>query len=280
MRSRISYLPLILAPALVLSPSLFAQAPQSCRNGYATDKLGSITRMPFTGEFRTYDAKVGPPNDTYATEHVARDWDGRVRSDAKRYIPTLKGNTSTVTMPDGSTHTVTDEELSELVLIQDCSGNTIRLQPALRIARVRADNMSSSSPDWKYSGAYFPSANSKSNPEIQFEDLGVRDIQGFRSHGALFTTMGTEKDGDWDGRPISSFEHWVSDDLAASLLVIRKNFRTGSEFRTELVEIRLVDPDPSLFNSKVPEGYLLNPSPREMPTVSGFQVRASAPIPH
>ena len=104
----------------------------------------------------------------------------------------------------------------------------------------------------------------KSSPNLLVEDLGIKDIHGVSAHGVRHTTLGTEVDGDWSGKSLRESEEWVSDDLAAMMLVIEKDFRTGRDTRRELENIQRGDPDPALFT--IPPDYKIDPKiPEDLP---------------
>jgi len=174
-------------------------------------------------------------------------------------------------MHDGMARSVTQDELSEVILISDCSaGTTIQIQPAMRIAKIMQGQPAASPPTLNRNccSGFCPSAGSvKRNPHVQYEELDFREFQGIVAHGCRYTTIGSDTDGEWDGKPILSDEQWVSDDRSAFLLIICKDLKTGEESRTELVNMKLEDPDPDLF--KVPDGYLINPTPEQMPKSLG-----------
>lgn len=270
------HLPLLILLFAGALPTL-AQTP-SC---IGINHVGAFPDKPFTGEFRTIDSTTqsqSVPNNFMVTERVARDREGRIREVRSAHFSSPQGErTTTLTMHDGTTHTVTQDELSEVILISDCSaGTTIQIQPGMRIARVTQRQPPASPPtlNRKFSSGFCPSAaNVKPNGHLQYEELGFRELQGIVARGCRYTTTGAETDGEWDGKPIRSDEHWVSDDLSAFLLIIRKDFKKNSESRTELVSIKLDDPDPALF--KVPDGYLINPTPEQMPKSFG---QATAPV--
>ncbi len=77
------------------------------------------------------------------------------------------------------------------------------------------------------------------------------------------TNLGTESDGEWNGKPVRITETWASDDLAATLLEIRSDPRKQMEDITILTNIKREEPAHSLF--EIPPGYKINPTPDEMP---------------
>lgn len=89
----------------------------------------------------------------------------------------------------------------------------------------------------------------------------MRQVQGLQTRGVRTTTLGTEKDGDWNGKPVRETETWVSDELQVRLLVTMKDFRTGrGEISSELTKVKRDEPDPTLF--EIPKDYQVNPATR------------------
>jgi hypothetical protein len=84
-------------------------------------------------------------------------------------------------------------------------------------------------------------------------------VDGFR-----VTVLGTEDDGEWNGKPTDVTESWVSDDLAAAMLEIRSNSRGKNESRSTLAHIKRQEPNASLF--EIPPDYKINPPAEEKPS--------------
>jgi hypothetical protein len=103
----------------------------------------------------------------------------------------------------------------------------------------------------------------KPQPDISTEDLGSKEINGFEARGVKLTEFGKPGDGEWDGKPIKILEMWASDDLAVTILQIRKNLKDGAEEQSIFTNINRAEPDASLF--EVPPGYKINPTSDEMP---------------
>jgi len=239
-----------------------AQLTKGCLGmGY----LGTDSSNPFTAEYvttSTMASSSGAPKTIVLKENVARDSQGRIRFE-KHGVAQPPDDRKTVTLetPDGKPFTVTREEYGTLIDIFDCaSGTSIRIQPGMRIATVKEDTSAAPAPPSRhaYSTSYIPGPGAKMPPNITVEQLGIRDIQGIPARGVKTTTLGTEKDGEWNGKPVSESELWVSDDLAAQVLSIRKDLKTGSEGRSELMAIKREEPDPALF--QIPTGYEVNPA--------------------
>ena len=260
------------APLFIWGLPAHAQLKKGCSG---IDYLGADSGNPFTAESvttATAPATVGAPKTTVFRENIARDSHGRIRIE-KHGVSQPPDDRKTVTLetPDGKPFTVTREEYGTLIEIFDCaSGTFIRIQPGMRIAAGTESTSAAPVVQSKhaFSTPYIPSLAVKAPPNITIEQLGTHEFQGIPARGVKTTTLGTEKDGDWNGKPISESELWVSDDLAAQMLSIRKDLKTGSEGRSELMAIKRGEPDPALF--EIPKGFAVNPA--RMPIARGFGV--------
>ena len=249
-----------------------AQVTKGCSG---INYLGADSSNPFTAEYvttSTMPSSSGVPKTTVLKENVARDSQGRIRFE-KHGVAQPPDDRKTVTLetPDGRPFTVTREEYGTLIQIFDCaSGTFIRIQPGMRIAAVKESTSAAPVVQSKhaYSAPYIPGPGVKVPPNINIEQMGIREIQGIPVRGVKTTTLGTEKDGEWIGKPISETELWVSDELAAQMLSIRKDFKAGTEERSELIAIKREEPDPALF--QIPKNYEVNPA--KMPIAKDFAV--------
>lgn len=145
------------------------------------------------------------------------------------------------------------------VSILDCfGGKSIYLVPGSRTADV-AQTCANIAPfqqnDHPYSYPLTRFVGVKT-PVLVVEDLGTKAIEGFQARGIKTTWLGTEKDGEWNGKPIRAVEEWRSDELGATMLVVNSDFRKATEYRSSLVNIRRTEPDASLF--EVPSNYKIN----------------------
>jgi len=249
-----------------------AQVMKGCSGiGY----LGADSSNSFIAEYVTtitMPSFLGVPKTSVQRENVARDSQGRMRFE-KHGVARPPDDRETVTLetPDGKPFTVTREEYGTLIEIFDCaSGTFIRIQPGMSIATVKESNDAASvlQSGRAYSTPYIPRSGVKIPPNMTIEQLGTREIQGIPARGVRTTKLGTEKDGDWNGKLISEIELWVSDDLAAQMLSIANDLKTGTSGRSELVAIKRGEPDPALF--EIPKGYEVNPA--RMPIAKNLPV--------
>ncbi|HEV1992775.1 MAG TPA: hypothetical protein VGR03_00425 [Candidatus Acidoferrum sp.] len=260
------------AEVLICGLSAQAQVTKGCSE---INYVGADSSNPFTAEYvttSTMPTPAGVPKTMVLRENVARDSQGRIRFE-KHGVAQPPDDRKTVTLetPDGKPFTVTREEYGTLIDIFDCaSGTFVRIQPGMRIVTVKEGKSEAPARRAKhaYSTPYFPSPGSKTLPNVIQEELGTRDIQGIPARGLKTTTLGTEKDADWNGKPIRETELWVSDDLAAQLLRIDKDLRTGNEGRSELLAIKREEPDPALF--EIPKDCEVNPA--MLPSQKGLGV--------
>ncbi|HTA60381.1 MAG TPA: hypothetical protein VK805_19675 [Candidatus Baltobacteraceae bacterium] len=218
-----------------------------------------------TGHSRTETGEIKPES-SLVDWFVARDRDGRIR-DEKRpsKLDPPWNKVATLTWPDGTTSSTSSFALNQVIMIFDCSaGTAAQVRPAMRYATIqnRWEPSVSIAPRLPFS-ARLPNPNGKPSPTYRVEDLGLKNIQGVTAHGVRLTALGTEADGEWNGKPVRESEQWASDELAAMMLIMEKDFRTGRDSRQELANIRLGDPDPALF--AIPSDYKINPKPEDLP---------------
>jgi len=256
---------------IAMIPTLAAsQLPKGCIGiGY----LGAEPGKPFSAQIITSSKSRTETGETksdvsLADNFVARDRDGRIRDEKRpRELNSQSDRIVTLTWPDGTIRSIAQSTLSQMIMISDCSaGTVIQISPAMGYAIIhhQSERQQTGPPRVPYSAHFPPNANTKSSPNLLVEDLGIRDIEGIPAHGVRYTTLGTEADGDWNGKPLRESEQWVSDELAAMMLIIEKDFRTGRDTRRELANIRRGDPDPSLF--AIPPDFKIDPKiPEDLP---------------
>jgi hypothetical protein len=249
--------------AIILLCGSAARA-QTAKRCIAMNFVGADSSNPFSAErasTSTMPTPSGAPKMMVLRELIARDSQGRLRFE-RRGVAQPPDDRKTVVLEtrDGKPFEVTREELGTQILIFDCaSGASINMQPGLRIASVTQNkNPAPTAPQKRaYSTPYVPGPGVKVPPNLVIEQLGTREIQGIPARGVKTTTLGTEADADWNGKPIRELEVWVSDDLAAQMRRIVKDLRAGTESKSELMAIKREEPDPALF--EIPQGYVINP---------------------
>jgi hypothetical protein len=148
------------------------------------------------------------------------------------------------------------------VSILDCfAGKSIYLVPGSHTADVAiscANVQPFQQSDRPYSYALSRFVGVKTSPNITVEDLGTKTIEGFQARGIKTTWLGTEKDGEWNAKPIRALEQWVTDDVGVTLLLVNSDYKKATEFRSFLTNISRIEPDNSLF--EVPADYKINPA--------------------
>ena len=150
--------------------------------------------------------------------------------------------------------------IDSTIWISDChNGKDITVFPDLKIARI-SDNSNASSWKRKNGASLFAFLTSGPRPpNVIFEDLGLKDVEGILTHGYRNTILGTQDDGDWNGRVRYIQETWISDDLSEIILQILTNVKGNTETRFTLTDIKCEEPDASLF--EIPAGYKIDPNP-------------------
>ena len=191
-------------------------------------------------------------------ESVSRDSGGRVRFEQTEAFrpPTGIANVG-LSEHEIEKIMVPDSTFACLVTIFDCfTGKSIVLQPELKTANVMqtCDTL----PPFRESGEPYSQLitrvlSVKPRPEVSVEDLGYKEIQGIRARGLKITGLGSEKDGQWNGKPIAVTEQWMSDDLAATVLYVHSDLRKQTESQSSLTNIKRVEPDGGLF--EIPPDY-------------------------
>jgi hypothetical protein len=88
------------------------------------------------------------------------------------------------------------------------------------------------------------------------------------------TNLGTESDGDWNGKPVRITETWASDDLAATILEILSDPRKQTEAIVTLTKTNIKREEPAHSLFEIPPGYKIDPTPDEMP----FQMGGGVPV--
>lgn len=193
------------------------------------------------------------------TEVTARDTVGRVRFEQKETFraPDWRENSAMTSHEIEKVVVPSDSLGGSLVTIFDCvSRKSIVLQPELGVAHV-IYTCDSLSPEQRNNGPYSylitRLLNVKTPPDLVVEDLGYREIDGIMARGMRNTSLGTEKDPEWMGRPTAVVERWMSDDLAATLLYIHSDLRAQVETVSKFTNIRKGDPGAALF--EIPPNY-------------------------
>jgi len=242
----------IAAITLVGAPILRGQSAYTCDEG-----------KPFTAQMIEHIVARGPDGTESRVEFGglrARDREGRVYAEL-RTIRSAGPKKQTEPLGDSGIH-FGHSNRSEFnsVSISDChSGEDITAFPDLQVARVTKNSNASS---WKRKdGASlfeFLTSGPRS-PNVIFEDLGFREIEGLQTHGYRTTVLGTGDDGDASGVVKNITEWWISDDLAEIILQVMTNLKGKSETTIMLTGIKREEPPASLF--EIPSGYKIDVHP-------------------
>jgi hypothetical protein len=240
--------------ALGTSPTAYAQVSTGC-NGWR--RIDPRPANPFTARSLSQHVR----RDADGTEHtvfelpgsLARDSNGRTYSEWHVGSPSVPKETQPTTGKGR-------DRIYSMIAILDCGGGkAITIFPDLKIARVQEGPLRE--PD--HTSFFEMLAYVQRPSNAVFEDLGYKEMEGFSTHGFRVTVLGTQKDGDWNGRPTNVTEAWVSDELAMTMLEIRTNLRTKYETRDSCNRVNRQEPDESVF--EIPVGYKINPPPEENP---------------
>jgi hypothetical protein len=262
------------AAANAQNPSPTPSPDQRPRHCGGTIYIGGQTANPFTAKRTTKATTILPDGTRQLTERVeflARDSDGRVRIERPGIVQPAGDKEKVILHTrDGGQIETTREIMGISILIFDCPDSmTIQIQPGMQIARVTKGTPvpEPKGPPRPYSIRVTNLLSGKPRPDISVEDLGYREIEGISARGVRLTNLGTESDGEWNGKPVRITETWASDDLAATILEILSDPRKQTEAIVTLTNIKREEPAHSLF--EIPPGYKVNPTSDEMPLQMG-----------
>jgi hypothetical protein len=95
----------------------------------------------------------------------------------------------------------------------------LQLQIEMQWANLRKlGNENLENPDGAgFPAPFLPVPGAQIPANMSVEPLGNREIQGLSAVGLKASSLGTEKDGEWNGKPISETELWASEDLSLQL---------------------------------------------------------------
>jgi hypothetical protein len=255
---------------LVSPPNARGQSAHTCDEG-----------RPFTAQTVLQVANWGSDGIEYKQEFdgvTARDSWGRVYSESHKVpVETPKTHAeptvgSGIDFGHGSVPVI-----GSIVRILDCRNRTlITVSPDLKTARTTKN---SNGWPWlqKTSASLFEVLTSAPRPpDVVFEDLGFKEVEGITTHGYSETYLGAEDDGERNGKAKSVTETWVSDDLAEVMLYVQMDTGPNSkrEIRIMLANVRQEEPDASLF--EIPAEYKTESSPEQM-RPSGAPLNAQTP---
>jgi hypothetical protein len=256
----------LLIAALLLSPLAKAQDTEPCINGVSIliTQPNSQSKAPFTATVKeTFDQKLADGNAIHGTLHyrIARDAAGRSMTE----MPS-----GCFTGEDGHRH-----QGNQIIVYDRATFTNESWQ-------VNGGNQSKIATIVHYPPPQMPSpaelaamrANAqnrpRSVPQIQTEQLGTREFQGFTTTGTRRTqTIPAGEEGN-ALRLILISESWISRDLNVTMMSIHDDPRRGRT-TAEIEEIHKGDPDPALFSP--PEGYTIKDQNPQPPTI------VSAPAP-
>lgn len=200
---------------------------------------------------------------------LARETSGRIRVEQQLprsigYVRTIEVMVSSdrdgkIMLPPNAQDPLVSSDAERVlsITIFDCfGGKSILLQPGPQTATVQqscGDLPHFQQRDHPYLYRLTRFLGAKEQPDFSVEDLGYKKIGGIRARGVRITGLGTEKDGDWKGKPVKVVEEWMSDDLDVTLLWIYSDLINKFENRTTLTNIKRGEPDASLF--QIPPEY-------------------------
>jgi hypothetical protein len=243
---------------LIASP---AQA-QCGTNSIGFGDVGIVPQKPFQAEIVV--TRDGPPSavESPLVQHprsVARDSDGRIRSEG------VTGNYKHDTGPDAGTDTE-----QHMIRICDPIAQTLThidsLTSSARIVHAPPSAPSTPARPRSFCDSRIPHPR---NSSMTVELLGTQTIEGVEARGVRIKQPPLNNSA---GAVESSFgemftERWCSDELAAIVLTVSENAKTGKKTTTAMKNIERIEPDASLF--QIPQDYSITETvakPPERPT--------------
>jgi hypothetical protein len=248
--------------ALGTPPAAHAQVSTACN---AWRDIDPRTGNPFVADSVRLDVSWNPDG----SEHTELDLPGSVARDSNGRIYRewrFRGSAPSVRKkgaPDSAVGKRWPHIMHSMTSVLDCGGGkAILIYPDFEIARV--EEGPPRDPDRV---SFFETLAYVQRPSnAVFEDLGFKEIEGFPTHGFKVTVIGTQRDGDWNGKPTQVTEAWVSDELAMTMLEIITSLRSSlgsKDSRVRRSHVIRQEPEASLF--EIPAGYKINPPAEDDP---------------
>lgn len=182
---------------------------------------------------------------------IARDSEGRVRFDRTLNKVRIESG------PDAGT----DIEKQAVTICDPVKGEIIQLDNVDRSATTRhlvvlhaADSSSPPSPYCRVP----PYPQMRSATDMQIEDLGHRDIEGYDAIGWRVTTHTRVPNSSPAATMQRITETWCSEELKAVLLEVLTGSENGPKEEVALTQIQRIEPNPSLF--EIPSDYTVSES--------------------
>lgn len=191
---------------------------------------------------------------------IFRDSEGRVRNDTESEIPGRMGKLVQITINDPAAQNFISltPEIKTATIRHLASPGTRTGAPAGDQSRERTSLESLR----KLQPGTAELPRNPTKPPMPIENLGTREIEGVtatgtrRSRTIAAGEIGNEK-------PITSvFETWYSEELKIAVLTTSDDPQSGQTV-TRLVNIRIGEPDPSIF--EVPADYTVKEQPQAQP---------------
>jgi hypothetical protein len=241
----------VAAILLVSAPSVHGQFVNTCEEG-----------TPFTAQMarQIVSSADGVERKQVLAGFMARDSGGRLYTES-RVIAIEAGKTQREPKDDSGIKSGERNApgTARIVSISDCqNGEEIAIFPDLNIARITKVAIGLT---WKRKtgDSFFELLTRGPHPSnVIVEDLGFKEVEGVSTHGYKQTILGTENDGEWNGKALFVNESWVSDDFAEIIARVETFLKQKVETRFTLSDVKPEEPDGSLF--RIPAGYKVSPS--------------------
>ena len=206
--------------------------------------IGTESGRPFQADRVTTSVQTladGSRRTVSFTDYVARDSTGRIRIERLLSLVASEADFKAAAR--------------QIIICDPNAGSSIVLDTRNQTATVVEDPTPAQPHRARrsYSSPFFPSAATRLPTNVLFEDLGYKTIEGVVAHGGRHTQLTAPQVAGSGGSPIRTDERWSSDDLAADVLEVHTDLKTGNETRIALTRLRRSEPEASLF--EIPAGY-------------------------
>lgn len=162
------------------------------------------------------------------------------------------------------------------ILVYDNCGTSLSLLPSRRSGKITTMSFPAKRPAPPFCEEIDPEDPPNPGPPGKFENLGHRFIDGIEIRGertSFFASAGEKLSGT---APIRITEDWCSQALDTPIVHYSLTDKPKLEVRTEVRDIRQVEPDSELF--EIPEGYKITKDDRNAQTLN-MQLDFSRPNP-
>jgi hypothetical protein len=214
--------------------------------------VGIVANNPFHAEILVTNAP-GSSNPASRLEYVARDSQGRIRTD----------RTGGEYRRDNGPEAGTEVERRVIALCDPVAHTLTRIDTLNKTATIIHSRPSAPMAKLLQPAHELTFCASRLQIGLRSggEDLGVKMIEGVEARGERITMPALVTATEGAPTNPNTSERWCSDDLSAVVLTLTENGRTGTKTSMAIQNIERTEPDPSLF--QIPPDYSVTESVAE-----------------